>query len=126
MNTGVLTLSPADNFDRAIELMATHDYQYVIVTNDEAKVVGVISQRDIVGSKWQIVEWRHKRVLQAMRPNPVTVTFRTPLSDAISIMIAEKVNCLPVTKDNGVFCGMLSSMDIMRSHLALLREKGHE
>jgi CBS domain-containing protein len=122
MTTGVLTLAPMDSFDDAIELMATHDYQYVIVTNDEAKVIGVVSQRDIVGSRWNITEWRSKRVSQAMRGNPVTVTFRTLLGDAIETMIQEKVNCLPVTKDNGVLCGMLSAMDIMKAHVVLLAE----
>jgi acetoin utilization protein AcuB len=120
MTTRVLTLSPQDSFDDAIELMAKHDYQYVIITDDEKNVVGVISQRDIVGSRWNITEWRTKKVRQAMRPNPVAVTFRTVLVDAISIMISEKVNCLPVTKDNGEFCGILTSMDIMKSHLAVL------
>jgi acetoin utilization protein AcuB len=120
MSTRVLTLTPQDSFDDAIELMAKHDYQYVIITDDEKNVVGVISQRDIVGSRWNITEWRTKKVRHAMRPNPVAVTFRTLLVDAISIMISEKVNCLPVIKDNGEFCGMLTSMDIMKSHLALL------
>ena len=122
MTTGILTLSANDSFDGAIELMAKHDYQYVIVTDDENKVIGVISQRDIVGSRWNISEWRSKRVRQGMRPNPVTVTFRTLLYDAVSTMITEKVNCLPVVRDNGELCGMLSSTDIMKSHLALLGE----
>ena len=120
MTSGVLTLSPQDSFDDAIKLMAEHDYQYVIVTDDENKVVGIISQRDLVASRWKITEWRTKRVREAMRFNPVCVTFRTPLMDAISIMITEKVNCVPVVKDNEVMCGMVTSTYIMKSHLDLL------
>ena len=120
MSTGVLTLSADDSFDAAIGLMATHYYQYVIVTDDESKVIGVISQRDIIGSRSKITEWRTKRVRHAMRGNPVTVTFRTPLIDALSLMISEKVNCLPVTKANGVLCGILTSTDVIKSHLSVL------
>ena len=120
MTKGVLTLTPTDSFDAAIELMTRHDYQYVIVTDDENKVIGVISQRDIVGSRWKITDWRTKRVHHAMRGNPVTVTFRTPLVDAITVMITEKVNCLPVVRDNEQFCGTLTSTEIMKSHLSLL------
>ena len=121
MTRGVVTLGQNDNFDAAIELMVSRDYQHLVVTDEEEKVLGLISQGDIVGTRWDISEWRHKKVHQAMTANPVTVTVDTPLYDAISMMITKHLNCLPVVKYSGALCGILTSIDVMKSHQKMLK-----
>ena len=114
MTTGIVTLAPNDSFDRAIELIVSGDYQHLVVIDDKQKVLGLVSKADIVGNRWRISEWRHKQVHQAMTANPITVTMDTPLSDAISTMIAKHLDCLPVIKYSGVLCGVLSFRGLMK------------
>jgi len=70
MTRGIVTLGPTDSFDAAIELMVSREYQYLVVTDEEEKVLGIVSQGDIIGTRWDISEWRSKQVQQAMRPHP--------------------------------------------------------
>jgi acetoin utilization protein AcuB len=120
MTTGIVTLGPNDSFDRAIELIVSRDYQHLVVTDEEEKVLGLVSKGDIVGTRWDISEWRNKQVHQAMTANPITVTMDTPLSDAISTMISKQLNCLPVVKHSGALCGLLTATDIMKSYQRML------
>jgi CBS domain-containing protein len=120
MTTGIVTLNPNDSFDAAIELIVKRECHYLVVTDDEQKVLGIISQGDIVGTRWHISEWHSKRVHQIMMPNPMTVTGDTLLSAAISMMISKTLNCLPVVNHSGTLCGMLTPTDIMRSHQEML------
>ena len=126
MAKGIVTLAPEDSFDAALELIADRDCHFIPVTDDANKVLGLLSQNDIVGSRLDFSEWHTKPVKDAMRPNPKTVTFRTPLWEAITEMLTERLECLPVTNDAGVLCGMLTSVDIMRAHLQSLTKPEEE
>jgi acetoin utilization protein AcuB len=120
MTTGVVTLSPNDSFDVAIELMIKRDYRHLIVADDKQKFLGVISDRDIIDGKWHISEWRSKQVHQVMAPNPITVTPETLLSVAISTMLSKNIDCLAVVNNSDTVCGIVTSKDTMKSHQKML------
>ena len=117
MTTGIVTLSPNDTLDVAIEYIVKRDYQHLIVADDTQKVLGIISYGDIVGRGGT---FRSGVASEVMAPNPICVTEEIPLFAAISIMISKRLNCLPVVKDSGVLCGVITSTDIMKSYQKML------
>jgi acetoin utilization protein AcuB len=114
MSKSVITLSPNDTIAKSVDLMATGDFRHLVITDDEQKVLGVISDRDILGVKGRISEWRVKKIHEVMTPKPITATQETLLSVAVATMIAKKINCLPVIDNIGTLCGIVTSTDMMK------------
>jgi len=55
----------------------------------------------------------NKTVAEVMSVTPITVTPQTPLKEAISILVENKISGLPVIDDNGDLVGILSESDLM-------------
>src|SRR6476660_9307466 len=82
---------------------------------NEGKVVGVISVRDIFRALARNPNSRTKSLEQIMTHNPITVKRNTPIIDAVSKMLAKRINCLPVVEDDGSVCGIVTSTDLLKS-----------
>jgi CBS domain-containing protein len=100
--------------------MATGDFRHLVIADDEQKVLGVISDRDILSVKGRISEWRVKKIQEVMTPTPITVTQETLLAVAVATMLSKKINCLPVVDESGTLCGIVTSTDIMKFSQNLL------
>jgi CBS domain-containing protein len=59
-------------------------------------------------------------VEQIMTRAPFTVGPKTPLIDAVSKMIAKRINCLPVIDEHGAVCGIVTSTDLLKSYQKVL------
>jgi CBS domain-containing protein len=114
MSSAVVTLSPNDSVAKSVDLLAKGDFRHLVIADDEQRVLGVISDRDILSVKGRISDWHSKRLRDAMTANPLTVTPDTPLSAAVSTMLSRKINCLPVLDRAGKLCGIVTSTDIMK------------
>jgi CBS domain-containing protein len=44
----------------------------------------------------------------------------TPIIDAVSKIVAKRINCLPVVEDDGTVCGIVTSTDLLKSYQQLL------
>jgi acetoin utilization protein AcuB len=55
-----------------------------------------------------------------MTRNPITVKRNTPIIEAVSKLIAKRINCLPVVEDDGTVCGIVTSTDLLKSYQQLL------
>jgi acetoin utilization protein AcuB len=63
---------------------------------------------------------RSKSLDQIMTQNPITVKRNTPIVDAVSKMVAKRINCLPVIENDGTVCGIVTSIDLLKSYQQLL------
>ena len=113
MTKAVVTLSPDDNFAEAVELMARRDFRHLVVADDEQKLLGVVSDRDILRVTGRAGDWQAKQIRHVMTADPISVTPETLLSSAASTMVRRKINCLPVVDHAGVVCGIVTSTDIL-------------
>ena len=120
MSKAVITLSTNDTVAKAVDLMSTGDFRHLVIADDEQKVLGVISDRDILSVKGRISEWRVKKIQEVMTPKPITVTQETLLSVAVATMIEKKINCLPVIDHTDALCGIVTSTDVMKFSQTLL------
>ncbi len=54
-----------------------------------------------------------KTVADIMTPNPISVTAKTPLQEAITLLVEKKISGLPVVDEQGKLVGMISESDLM-------------
>lgn len=120
MTAKVVTLSPHHTFNEAANLMNDRYFRHCVVVDNSRKPVGVISDRDILRALARNPNSRSKSLDQIMTRNPITVKRRTPIIDAVSKIVAKRINCLPVVEDDGTVCGIVTSTDLLKSYQQLL------
>jgi CBS domain-containing protein len=122
MTSDVRTVGLNDELSVADELMKVGGFRHVVVVDDQGKVAGVISHRDIFHGAlaWSmgLGSAAHRKALEAypvkqvMRTRVVSVDSRTPLAEAASLIVGHKIGCLPVV-DGDALVGILSEGDIL-------------
>ena len=120
MTGKVVTLSPHHSFNEVANLMNDRYFRHCVVVDNSGQVVGVISDRDILRSLARNPNARSKSLEQIMTRNPITVKRNTPIVDAVSKLLAKRINCLPVVEDDGSVCGIVTSTDLLKSYQQLL------
>lgn len=119
MTGKVVTLSPHHSFNEVANLMNDRNFRHCVVVDSNRKIVGVISDRDIMRALAR-PNSRSKELDQIMTRNPITVKRDTPIIEAVSKMRAKRINCLPVIEDDGTVCGIVTSTDLLKSFQQLL------
>ncbi|MBC2712001.1 MAG: CBS domain-containing protein [Desulfosarcina sp.] len=89
-------------------------YSGMPITDDEGKVVGVVSELDLLNA---VVEGRELAKLTAeelMSKDPVTADVETPVTDIVKLMKEKNVIRLPITSE-GKLVGVVARCDILTS-----------
>ncbi len=116
----VVTLSLHHSLSDAAKLMNNRLFRHCVVVDNERRVVGVISDRDILRALNRSPSWQTKSLGQIMTRAPYTVKRNTPICDAVAKLLAKRINCLPVVNDDGTICGIVTTTDLMKSYQQLL------
>ncbi|HEX2933065.1 MAG TPA: CBS domain-containing protein [Candidatus Binatia bacterium] len=114
MTRNVVTLRPEQTFAETVNLMSKHSFRHFPVIEPPARLVGVISDRDILRGVARIKDWNTSYVHQFMSRDVVAVKPDTKLSHATGTMLSKRINCLPVIDDNGVVCGIITTTDLLK------------
>jgi CBS domain-containing protein len=103
------TVSPDDSVLSAIELMVEHDQGSVVVLDEDNKVVGIFTERDVL-RHYLVTQstFLHLRVSEVMSSPVHTLTEDMKVSEALDIMNEKKVRRLPVVDKSGNMIGILS------------------
>ena len=120
MTRKTVTLSPHHGFAEAVSLMADRHFRHIVVVDTGGKILGVISDRDILRTLARTANWQTKDVSQIMTRDPITVKRETPLVVAVAKIVSKRINCLPVLDDDGKVCGILTSTDLLKAYQKLL------
>ena len=120
MTSKVVTLSPHHSFSEAANLMNDRYFRHCVVVDAQGKIVGVISDRDILRALARNPNARSKSLDQIMTRNPITVRRDTPIAEAVSKIVSKRINCLPVIDEDGGVCGIITSTDLLKSYQQLL------
>lgn len=111
MTKAVETVKPAVRASEAKNRMRQKNIHHLIVTQgDELK--GVVSERDLGGPKLpkSLGDWT---VEDLMTTPVVTVTSRTPVRRAASLMKGRSIGSLVVTSANGKVAGIVTVSDLL-------------
>ncbi len=113
MDDSILDLNDVFNRER---------FHHAVVV-DEGKVVGVVSDRDILKTispfvgklteRTKDVATLQKRVHQIMTRKPVTIGPDETIAVAAEKMLSARVSCLPVLGEKGTLLGILTFRDIV-------------
>jgi predicted transcriptional regulator len=108
MTSDVITVHPNKKTAEVIELIKKTDHDSFPVVVDE-KLVGIITSRDLIFGRETVKDAMSKRVV---------VTYpETKLIDAARVMFREGYSKLPVIDEEKMPIGIITNMDILRSHI---------
>ena len=112
MTKRVITLKPYHSLSDSVTLIAKHSFRHFAVV-DGYRLVGVISDRDILRVLARARDWQNTTVSQFMMRDLVTVRPDTLISVAVREMLSKRINCLPVVDDRGDLQGIVTSTDLL-------------
>ena len=124
MATDLFTVRPEDVIDLAANLMHWKHVRHVPVEDDEGKLVGIVSHRDLLelfalgkanGASEIIVR-------DVMKQNLFTITPETQTLEALMLMREKNIGCLPVIK-NEKLVGLITAYDFLTVSAKLFEER---
>lgn len=129
MTSDPVTVTPSETIHQADGIMDENNFRQLPVVKGR-ELVGIITDRDIrsflSGSLHSSPEdWEKAMSTQistVMTMQPITVTPDDDLTDAIEILLTEKVGAIPVLDDTEGLVGILSYVDVLRCFLDRLHE----
>jgi CBS domain-containing protein len=110
MTRDVLTVAPEDTLGEAAAKMTDRGVGAVVVS-DFGRMIGILSERDIMRAVAGRVHSSEARVREWMTPEPITATEETSLEDAGRTMLEHGFRHLPVV-DGDRPVGIVSIRDV--------------
>lgn len=110
MTRHVITLNPHHSFSDSVSLMAKHSFRHFLVADAAGRLVGVVSDTDILRVLARTTNWNATSVSQFMTRDVITVEPDTEISVAVGKMLSKRVNCLPVVDG-----GIVTSTDFLKT-----------
>lgn len=121
MSSPVITVSPRNSIQEALEIMRENDTRRLPVT-DGGKLVGMLVQHDIekaLRSPGRIphtpVEWVMTKRVHYVSPEDTVI-------EAARLMTDYKISALPVL-DSGALVGIVTDTDLLHLLIRLIEEK---
>ena len=133
MTRHVITISMDATLSEVQQVFEAAAFHHLVVT-EEGKVVGVLSDRDLLenlspfigklSEQTRDIARLNRKVHQVMSRHLRTVTPDTHLAQAGDMMIRDRIGCLPVVGDGGKVVGILSIRDVARVTVEILKDSG--
>ena len=137
MTTAPITVRPDLRIDEAKALLDSHHFRHLPVVDDEGRLRGMVTDRDIRSafpSTMLAAEERQEimnrgrsiPVGDIMSANNMVLTTNSTLDDALLLFERKSVGALPVLDETGRVMGILSFNDLLKAWRSLfgLGEKG--
>jgi CBS domain-containing protein len=115
MTRHVITLNPHHSFSDSVSMMAKHSFRHFLVVDAAGRLVGVVSDRDILRVLARTTNWNATSVSQFMTHDVITVKPNTEISVAVGKMLSKRINCLPVVDEGNNLCGVITSTDFLKT-----------
>ena len=128
MATNVIAVKPDTSLLKCRNLLKEHQIRRLPVVDDQNRVVGIISDRDVKGaspSKATALEVHEMQYLLAelkakdiMTAKPVTIKPWDSVEQAAIIMMDKKFGGLPVVSEDNKLVGIITDQDIFKLQFA--------
>ncbi len=122
----VLTLGPNEKMSEAVRLLAQHRIGALVITNGDRKIVGILSERDVVraiaGGGAEALE---EIVRSAMTPKVSICNENHTVNEVMEIMTRGRFRHLPVEK-NGLLDGIISIGDVVKRRIEDVEREAEE
>ena len=131
MRTNVVSLHVGDTLGVAEDIMNMGRIRHLPVLDEQNRVVGLVSQRDLFRASVSSVlrfnrdkehEWMSSiRVQDVMTKEVVTADADAGIVEVVDKFVSDQIGCLPVTDQEGTLCGLLTETDCLRCFRDLLK-----
>jgi CBS domain-containing membrane protein len=123
MSTDLFTLGRNDKLSVADDLMKQQRIRHIPILDSDGELCGIVTQRDLFrgillrslgyGDRAEQKLLDSLSVKDAMHDEVLTISATSTLGDAATLMLSNKVGCLPVV-DGGRLVGMISEADFVK------------
>ena len=114
----VITVGTGDSIAEVARTLAAEGLGAVVATDDDGKLAGIISERDIVRALHQHGgKVEDMRVSDLMTRSVVTCTPENSIEDVMELMTSHQIRHLPVV-DGGALLGVVSILNVVKSRLS--------
>ncbi len=113
MNSNPFVLHEENTILNASSFMKKHKIRNLPVVDNNKKLVGLITYREIIDTL--IADSKNVLVRDAMVKEVTAVEPGTPLKGAIEIMLINKFGCLPVVDKKRKLIGVISETDLLKA-----------
>ncbi|MDF1592925.1 MAG: CBS domain-containing protein [Desulfobacterales bacterium] len=131
MTRKVITIDENTNILDAKKKMAEHRIRHLPVVTKDNRLCGIVTDRDIRSAMPSSVlddpdramdqsRLARIKVTEIMTKNPVTLSPRDTLQDALLMIQEKKVGAFTVVDEQGILKGILSTRDLMRAFINVL------
>lgn len=110
-----VAVAPDAPVEKALDLMRRRRASAVLVVERKRtkRVVGVFTERDLVGRALPSRGWAKAPVRKFMTPDPETLRLRDPVAYAFNKMSVGRFRHVPLVDDEGRAVGILSTRDLV-------------
>ena len=127
--SNIMTTSPvvgntANKFSQLLRLFTEFPVHHLPIVDNDNKLIGIVSTNDLpkvfltlcnrpkpISMTAEILD-KEINIADIMTPNPVSISSKAPVQDALKIFTQNKFTALPVV-DDGTLVGILSLKDVM-------------
>jgi CBS domain-containing membrane protein len=123
MHREVVTLTIREKLDLTQDLMNLGRVRHLPVLDDDRRVVGIVSDRDLLAAAMtNVLDFdpvsrrtflRSIEVAEVMAKVVVTVTPDTELGEVARIFVERKIRCVPVVGARGELIGLVTETDLI-------------
>lgn len=122
----VLTLGPNEKLSEAIRILAERRVGALVITNDDRKIIGILSERDIVRVLAKDgVAALDLAVRAAMTPKVKICNEKHTVNELMEIMTTGRFRHLPVERD-GLLVGIVSIGDVVKKRIEEIEREAEE
>jgi CBS domain-containing protein len=119
----VITVSPDEPVFQAMGKLIENKIGSLVVIDAEKKIVGIISERDIMRAAYSDYEMlKSKRVSQLMSTNIIVAIPEDDIDYIMGIMTQNRIRHLPIVTKDGIV-GLISIGDIVKYQLEEIQVK---
>ena len=119
MTKDPVTIGPATSFKACANLMRIHALSAVPVVDRDSRIVGIVSEADLLAKKAEPRRRKAKAMMAAelMTADLITTTAGSPLATAASLMVQHHVKVLPVVDRQRHVLGVVSRAQVLKVFL---------
>src|SRR5436190_19991906 len=107
MRPELIEVAPEDTLGEVAERMTALNMGAAAV-KDFGRLIGIITERDLLKAMAERVHTSEARVRQWMTEDPITATVDTDVEEAAETMLEHGFRHLPVIDDTGLLVGLVS------------------
>ncbi len=113
MTRNVITVGMDYSIQIIRDIFENFEFHHILVLENQ-KLVGVISDRDLIDRADRDIITLNKKVHEIMSRNLITVDAETSIEKASDLLLKKNISCLPVISPQGSVEGIISWKDILK------------